>query len=183
MLLSFAFFSCSKKMYVKEDYTLYEQDFKRNPISQLRTDGVYVLENIWTKDSGRKPEEHIFYKFYEEGQVNITVDIGHQIKTEQEYIDSIKKHIASTNQPKFRTHFEGYYKMEGNKIVIQRVSSPRNLFVYYYGIVEKDKLIIVKETIDGKGKIEDKYFTDYYKETYRFLPLDKSQIENLKPGW
>ena len=37
-------------MYVKEDYTLYEQDFKRNPISQLRTDGVYVLENIWTKD-------------------------------------------------------------------------------------------------------------------------------------
>lgn len=170
-------------MYVKEDYTFYEQDFKRNTISNLRTDGVYILENIWTKDASRKPEEYIFYKFYEEGQANITIDLDHQIKTEQDYIESIKTHISLTNQSEFKTLFEGYYKIEENKIVIQRLSSPRNLFVYNYGFVEKDKLIIVKETIDGKGKIEDKYFTDYYKETYRFLPLDKSQIENLKPGW
>jgi len=183
MLFSVAFFSCSKKVYVKNDYTLYKENFQLPSNSNLRTDGVYILESIWTKDSEKKADEHIFYTFYKTGQSNLTVDLDHEIKTEQDYIESIKNHVKSTQDPDFKTHFESYYKVEGNKIVIQRVTIPRNLFTYNYGFLENDKLILVKETIDGNGKLDDKYFTDYYKATYRFLPLDKTQLENLKLGW
>ncbi len=183
IMLLFAFFSCSKKVYVKDDYTLYDKKFQLSQLSNLRTDGVYVLENIWTKESQRKAAEHQFYKFYKDGQVNLTVDLDHEIKSNQDYIQSIKSHISKTNQEDFKTHFEGYYRLDGNKIVLQRVTVPRNLFTYNYGYLEDDKLILVKETIDGKGKFEDKYFTDYYKATYKFIPLDKSQLENLVPGW
>lgn len=183
MIFSLGFFACSKKMYVKNDYTFYEQNFQLDLDSGLRTDGVYVLENIWTKDSEQKATEHHFYKFYKTGQSNLTVDVNHEINSEQEYIESIKKQIASTNKDDFKTHFESYYKTQGNKIVIQRVSIPRNLFTYNYGFIENNNLILVKETIDGKGKFNEKYFTDYYRATYKFLPLDKSQLENLNPGW
>lgn len=183
MIFLIGIFSCSKKVYVKNDYTFYEQNFRLPEDSKLQTDGVYVLENIWTKDSERKATEHIFYKFYENGQSNLTVDLNNEIKTEKEYIESIKIQISSSNKNNFITHFESYYNLKGNKIVIQSVNIPRNLFVYNYGFVEDGKLIIVKETIDGKGKFEDKYFTDYYKATYKFLPLEKQQLENLEPGW
>lgn len=179
----FAFFSCSKKVYVKADYTLHDENFRLSESSNLRTDGVYVLDNIWTKDSQRKASEHHFYKFYKDGQVNLTVDLDHEINSDQEYIESIKKQVAHSNSPNFKTHFEGYYNIAGNKIVLQRISMPRNIFTYNYGYVEDGKLILVKETIDGKGKIEDRYFIDYYKETYKFFPLDKSQLEHLAPGW
>lgn len=178
-----AFFSCSKKTYVQRDYTLYDENFQLPASSNLRTDGVYVLDNVWTKDSQRKVTEHVFYKFYKGGQVNLTLDLNKEINTNQEYIENIKKHIATTQKDKFKTHFEGYYKLQENKIVIQSVTVPRNLFTYNYGYLEGGKLILVKETIDGKGKIEDKYFTDYYKATYKFLPLDESQLKNLVPGW
>jgi len=138
MLFSIAFFSCSKNVYVKNDYPFYQENFQLPPDSNLRTDGVYVLESIWSENAEKKPKEHLFYKFYKTGQSNLTVDLNHEINTEEEYIESIKNHVESTKET---------------------------------------------ETIDGKGKLEDKYFTDYYKATYRFLPLDKAQIENLKPGW
>lgn len=183
MIFSIGFFSCSKKMYVKDDYTFYKPNFHLSDNSKLRTDGVYVLENIWTKDSERKPTEHIFYKFYETGQSNLTVDLNHEINSKEEYISSIKNQINSTNKTDFTTHFEGYYNLKENKIIIQSVNVPRNLFNYNYGFIQDGELIIVKETISGKGKFEDKFFTDYYKATYKFLPLDKKQLENLQPGW
>lgn len=85
-----------QKMYVKNDYTLYHENFQLPDNSKLRTDGVYVLLKIWTKDSERKADEHIFYKFYENGQSNLTIDLNNEIKTEQDYIESIRKHVAST---------------------------------------------------------------------------------------
>ncbi|MCY1225454.1 hypothetical protein D9M72_376500 [compost metagenome] len=184
MLLAVAFFSCSKSMYTKQDYRLFEENFLLSPNTPLRTDGVYVLESVWNKDTGeRKADEHIFYKFYNTGQANLTVDLDKSINTNQEYLESIKKHIASTNKGGFKTHLEGYYHLEENKIVIERITVPRDVAVYSYGYVENGKLVIVTETIEGKGKLNDKYFTDFYKATYVFLPLEKSELENLKPGW
>lgn len=184
MLLAVAFFSCSKSMYTKQDYRLFEENFLLSSNMPLQTDGVYVLESVWNKDTGeRKAEEHIFYKFYNTGQANLTVDLDKSINTNQEYLESIKKHIASTDKGGFKTHLEGYYHLEGNKIVIERITVPRDVAVYSYGYVENGKLVIVTETIEGKGKLNDKYFTDFYKATYVFLPLEKSELENLKPGW
>lgn len=184
MLLATLFFSCSKKVYVKKDYHLFEENFILSPDALLRTDGVYVLESVWNKDTGeRKASEHIFYKFYNGGQVNLTVDLDHKIKTAQDYLESVKAHIAATNKTGFKTHLEGYYHLEGNKIVMERITVPRDVAVYSYGYVENGKLVIVKETIDGRGKLDDKHFTDNYKATYVFMPLEKSGLENLKPGW
>jgi hypothetical protein len=185
MFLTFGIlFSCSKKMYVKEDYHLFNKDFQLQPNQLLRTDGVYVLQTIWNNKTGeRKANEHHFYKFYNKGQSNLTVDLNHEIKSDASYLNSIKEQIASTKQGEFKTHFEGYYNLKNNRIVIERISVPRKISTYNYGYLEEGKLIIVKETIEGSGKIEDNYFTDYYKATYVFKPLDNSILENLQPGW
>lgn len=184
MLLVPLFFSCSKRTYVKKDYHLFEENFTLASEALLRTDGVYVLESIWSKDTGvRKADEHIFYKFYNTGQANLTVDLDKKIKTGQDYLESVETHVASTNKSGFMTHLEGYYRLQGNKIVIERITVPRDVEVYSYGYVENGKLIIVSETIEGKGKFNDKHFTDNYKATYVFMPLEKSGFQNLKPGW
>lgn len=184
MLLAVAFFSCSKSMYVKQDYRLFEENFLLSPNAPLRTDGVYVLESVWNKDTGeRKAEEHVFYKFYNTGQANLTVDLDNKINTNEAYLESVQKHVTSTNNGGFKTHLEGYYRLQENKIVIERITVPRDVAVYSYGYVENGKLVIVSETIEGRGKFDDKYFTNNYKATYVFLPLDKSKMENLKPGW
>lgn len=47
--------------------------------------------------------------------------------------------------------------------------------------MKKDSLIIVKATSEGKGKFDDIYFTQTYKEFYVFVPLD---IKNENdPQW
>lgn len=170
-------------MYVKDDYSFYKQNFQLPSDSKLRTDGVYVLDSIWTKDSERKATEHQFYKFFKTGQSNLTIDLDNEIRTKEQYISSIKNQVASSNKSDFLTHFEGYFNLEKDKIVIQSVNVPRNVFNYNYGFLEEGKLILVKETISGNGKMDDKYFTDYYKATYIFLPLDNKQLKELNPGW
>ena len=174
------FFSCSQKIYQKTDYPFYDSTFKLNASSALRTDGVYVLDHIWTDENGgttKPPKEHRFYKFYATGQSNLTLDPSNEIKTKEQYLETLNGDYSIKN----KTLFEGYYKLEKNKIVIQSVVVPRQQFEYKYGYLEKDTLIIVKSTTDGRGKFEDKNFTKTYKEYYVFMPLD---IKNGKdPQW
>jgi len=174
------FFSCAAKHFSKGDYTFYDEDFRLQPHVPLKTNGVYVLESIWTDANGgatKKPDVHKFYRFYNTGQCNLIVDIENKISTDQQYVEAVK--AASDNNGK--TLFEAYYKLQGEKIVIQSLQAhPIKQFEYKYGYVANGELIIVKATIDGKGKFEDKYFTDYYKETYKFAPLDNL---NDYPNW
>lgn len=188
MILLFGLFSCAQKLYVKDDYTLYDKNFLLQDNSLLKTNGIYVLESIWTQENGgteRKPneKEHMFYKFYKTGQVNLTVDLNNTIKTEQDYIERIKKDFEEYNQGEKKTLFEGYYKLKENKIVIQRKVVPRRQFNYRYGYVEENKIIIVSSTHLGNGKFDDKHFTKFYRETYRFMPLTTEKTESLKPYW
>ena len=174
------FGSCSSKIYQKDDYTFYNKGFNLDGYSLLRTDGVYVLDRIWTNENGatvKQPQNHLFYKFYKTGQCNLTVDISNEIKTKKEYENILRKDLEKQEN----TLFQGYYKISEPKIIIQRRVTPRRLFEYKYGYVEKDTLIIVKSTIEGKGKFDTKYFTEYYKEYYVFVPL---QIKNeSEPQW
>lgn len=174
------FSSCSPKIYQKGDYTFYNKVFNLDNTSLLRTDGVYVLDRIWTDENGgtvKRPQNHLFYKFYKTGQCNLTVDLSNEIKTKKEYQNSISKDLEKQNN----TLFQGYYKISEPKIIIQRRVIPRKLFEYKYGYVEKDTLIIVKSTIEGKGEFDTKYYTGYYKEYYVFVPL---QIKNEgEPQW
>ena len=174
------FFSCSPKIYQKGDYTFYNKAFSLDSSSLLRTDGVYVLHRIWTDENGgtvKQPQNHLFYKFYNTGQCNLTVDLSNEIKTEKEYQNTISKDLEKQNN----TLFQGYYKISQPKIIIQSRVTPRGLFEYKYGYIEKDTLIIVKSTIEGKGGFDTKYYTGYYKEYYVFVPL---QIQNEgEPQW
>lgn len=174
------FSSCAQKVYQKEDYTFYDKTFKLDASSGLRTDGVYVLDRIWTDENGgitKQPKEHRFYKFYEGGQCNLTLDPSGEIKTKEEYIAAVSKDFVI----KKSTLFEGYYKLKDDRIVIQSVVVPRKQFEYKYGYVDHDSLIIVKATTEGSGKFDDSYFTAYYKEYYVFVPLAVKNV--AQPQW
>lgn len=166
------FFSCGAKYFTKQDYTFYNKDFRLQPDAALKTNGVYVLESIWTNEGGgttKKPDVHTFYRFYTTGQCNIVLDLDKKITSPVQYAAAVNEASASRD----RTLFESYYKLEGEKIVIQGIKAlPVNQFEYKYGYVKDNALIIVKATIDGHGKFEDKYFTDYYREHYKFIRLD-----------
>jgi hypothetical protein len=173
------FFSCGAQHFSKKDYTFYDKDFRLPPNAVLRTDGVYVLESIWTDDNGgttKKPDVHKFYRFYNTGQCNLILDVDNKISTPQHFAEAVK---AASNRDK--TLFEAYYKLKADKIIIEGVKAqPVKQFEYKYGYVVNNELVIVKATIDGKGKFDDKYFTDYYKEHYRFVHLDNL---NDYPNW
>ena len=174
------FFSCAKKLYQKNDYTFYKENFKLDASSALRTDGVYVLDHTWTDENGgttKLSKEHRFYKFYESGQCNLTLDLSDQIKTNEDYINAVSEDFLV----KKNTLFEGYYILENDKIVIQRAVVPRQQFEYKYGYIKKDSIIFVSATIHGKGKFHDKYFTETYKEYYFFRPLEIKNDSN--PQW
>jgi len=178
------FFSCGQKHFSKSDYTFFDKNFVLTPESVLRTDGVYVLSNIWTDENGgteKKPELHKFYKFYSTGQCNLILDPDKKIKTDQEYKDAVKQ-STDGSKDKRATLFEAYYKLKEDKIIIQGIVHPVKQFEYKYGYIYKNTLVIVKATHEGKGKFEDKYFTDYYKEYYSFIALDSSEM-NSSPNW
>jgi len=174
------FISCAAKHFNKENYTFYDVNFRLEPDAPLKTTGVYVLESIWTDANGgttKNPDVHKFYRFYNTGQCNLVVDLDNAISTNEQYAEAVK--AASDNTGK--TLFEAYYKLKNEKIVIQGLqAAPVKQFEYKYGFLANDQLVIVKATIEGKGKFEDKYFTDYYRESYKFVPLDNL---NDYPNW
>ena len=173
--------SCGQKFYTKQQYSFYDEKFILETNSVLKTDGVYILEQVWSSNKiqniNRKSSK--VYKFYDSGHVNFSVQDS--TISNQNYIKYVKEQIAISNKKK-NTLFEGYYKIKGDKIIIQNVNTPLRQFYYTYGFLEDNKLKIVKETIEGNGKFDDKFFTKFYVETYKFI-----KIENLdsldKPNW
>lgn len=147
------FNSCSEKIYQKEDYSFYNKTFKVDPSSLLRTDGIYILSWIWTNENGgvlKQTNDHRFYKFYSTGQCNLTLDLDLKIKTEQDYVEEVEKDFLPIKQ----TLFQGYYKLSGEKIIMQSRVVPRKQFEYKYGYIKKDSLIIVKVATQGKGAFD-----------------------------
>lgn len=186
MMILVAFFSsCAQKRYVKQDYPFFDPNFVLPSNTLLRTDGVYVLKKIKTDENGgteKEPKEQKFYKFYRGGQSNLILDLEHQLKNSTDYAHAlIADYEARKLHPK-ATLFEGYYKLQDSRIIIQNYVTPRKQFTHYYGYIEKDKLIIVKAH-EGNGKFEDQNFTDYYKEYYFFVPLKDAKIEEIIPYW
>ncbi len=183
-LIMFCFIiSCGPKFYYKNDYPFYDSNFILSENANLRTDGFYVLESEWykRKDSLEKPKQIEVYKFFKTGQVNfILID---SLKTDEEYTIIMKNQIELYGKNKKEyTLFQGYYKIEENKIVIQQVNSVTRKFSYLYGFLEENKLTIVNNTIDGKGSFKDNYFQDNYKGSYIFIP-SKIAEKNLIPNW
>jgi hypothetical protein len=182
--VTFLLVSCGyQKHYVKSDYSLYRSDFKLPVSSALRTDGVYILSKIWTSQDGgveRIATDRKIYKFYPNGQVNLILDTYHVIKNNEGYVSAFNESIVCSKSNKSATLFEGYYNIEERRMVVQRMVTPRKLFSYDYFLLEKDSLIQVSSIIKGRGKIQEKYFTNHYKASYTFVPTVGDYIN---PNW
>lgn len=181
--ISIMFFSCGPKFYSKKDYSFYDGKFVLDQNSPLQTDGFYVLESNWSKrdDISTKPTSYQVYKFFNEGQSNVL--LVDSLKKPEEYVVAMQKQIQEYGKNKNEyTLFQGYYKLQENKIIIQEVNAVLRQFSYRYGYVENNRLIIVKTTTHGNGQFNDKYFTDYFKSTYIFVPFEKAERE-LIPNW
>lgn len=185
LLLLYSLTGCNtQKKYFQKDYSFYDRNFHPDPASLLRSDGVYVQEKIRTNEQGGKervPAERKIYKFYKGGQANMILDPDRRVETTTDYATAFNVRIRESTAEKKRTLFERYYKYDGNRMVIQAVNTPRNQFYYEYALLEKDGLILVKSTHRGGGEIKDKYYTDYYKEYYRFVPTGENGY--LEPNW
>ena len=180
MIVVLSLFSCGNRHFSKSDYTFYNRGFMLQPGAALRTNGVYVLQTIWTDENGGtiKPAKgHKFYKFFNTGQCTLVLDPNNKITTAN-ILELLVKEAKNNNKP---TLFESYYRLEGDKIVIQGIVYPVKQFEYKYGYVANDEIIIVKATREGNGDFDDAFFTTYYKESYIFMPLKGADA--LTPDW
>lgn len=184
MIFVFAFDSCNQKFYSKNDYSFYKENFELKEEALLQTNGVYVLESIWSSAddySTLVDREKSFFVFYKTGQSNriMVPNASGTLDYEQLIIED---HKRRNNNKNIGTLFQGYYKLSDNKIIIENANAALRRFNYSYGYFEDDKLIIVKpNALQGEGKFDDKYFLETYKETYVFVPVEN--LDSILPYW
>ncbi|WP_445456827.1 hypothetical protein [Flavobacterium sp. HNIBRBA15423] len=184
IILVFAFDSCSQKFYTKSDYSFYNENFELSEESLLKTNGVYVLESIWSSVDNKiniEKEKESLYIFHKTGQSNMIMMSNTDSVPDYRKI-IIDNYNRSKKNKNIGTLFQGYYQLKANKIIIENANSALRRFNYSYGYVENDKLIIVKpNSLQGDGKFEDKYFLQTYKETYVFVPVEN--LDSILPNW
>lgn len=181
-LLAILGWSCGAKRYVTSDYSFYSPHFRINShATNLRTDGVYISQSV--SANGQQKDSiirQLFYKFYTTGQVNLTLDFGQKISTDQQYADAVRKDSSYHGRG---TLFESYYRLQGDSIIIQSVNMPLRQFYYQYGFVKQDSLIIVKSTIKGRGRFKNSNFSGSYREVFTFKPIADLQNDHYTPYW
>jgi len=175
--------SCGSKFYIKEDYTFYDQNFKIPNPSLIQTQGVYLLDTDVKTGEAKSSRAKNFYKFFNGGQTFFSLQESE--KQENEYNNIIKEEITRTSNPKkgISTLFQGYYKINDNKVIIQNVNVPLRQFYYTYCLIQKDKLFVIQETIDGNGQFEAKFFEGKPKEIYTFKEFVTNKAEEIIPNW
>jgi len=177
--------SCtSQKRYVGNDYSFYSKNFKLDSAAFLRTDGVYILDRTETDGTNETKKVHHdkkIYKFYPNGQVNMVLDSANELKSDDDYMKAFNSKINASSITKNATLFEGYYRIQGNRMVIQFVNQPLRQFYYTYVYLAEKQMIIVKTTHVGRGKIKERYYNSSYKEPYRFK---QTHVDGyLPPDW
>ena len=118
------------------------------------------------------------YKFYKSGQVNFL--LTDTLQGNGGYLNAMKDQIEAGDV--VRTLFQGYYKIYGDKIVIEQVNTVTTNFIYSYALVDHDTLTVVKKTIEGGGAFSADYFSGKSTLVYRFTPDEKAESE-LSPNW
>ncbi|SEW51070.1 hypothetical protein [Chitinophaga arvensicola] len=166
----------TQHFYRQEEYSFYQKNFPLPDTALLRTDGVYVLDVIRTGDTARTiaSADRQIYKFYPGGQVNLVLNRYDSLESADDYRDAFNK------RPAGRTLFQGYYKVTGNKLVIQQMSTPRAQFYYSYFRLTPDSIIQVSSTLQGKGTIKARHYTGNYEALYRYVPVDGVFVT---PNW
>lgn len=176
--------SCGQKFYIQKDFTFYDKNFTLSSNSNLKTNGIYILDAIWTSKNGFEPlpiKQHKIYQFYKTGQSNFW--FSDALESDEEYTSFLKNEtLKSTTNSNQSTLFQGYYKINNDQLIIQNVNTSLKRFNYTYCFIETDKLIMVKENvIEGDGKFDPKYFTKTYQEIYKFKQLNT--LQEISPNW
>ncbi|QEW08197.1 hypothetical protein [Nitrincola iocasae] len=188
LIVAFVLSGCSifngVKYYAKSDYSFYNESFELSEESLLKTNGVYVLESIWSSVDdkiNREERNKSLYIFHKTGQSNMIMMPS--VSSVPDYREVVMKNYNRTeNNENIGTLFQGYYRLQGNKIIIENANSALRRFNYSYGYIENNKLIIVKpNSLQGDGKFEDRYFLQTYKEVYVFVPVEN--LESVLPNW
>ncbi|WP_295128843.1 hypothetical protein [uncultured Chitinophaga sp.] len=181
LVLLIALSACSPKTYRTGDYSYYRKQFRLADSSFLRTDGVYIAAAVWTDDNPtlRAPKEKKILQFFPGGQTNLFLDMGDSLKTEADFIGK----IAARHKEQGATLFEGYYRIEGDRIAIQRVNNPLRQFNYAFGHIAQDSIVILKGGIEGRQPFADKNYPGIYKEYYIFMPLDTAELHKYPAYW
>ncbi|WP_417580973.1 hypothetical protein [Nitrincola sp.] len=188
LIVAFVLSGCSffdgVKYYTRSDYSFYNESFELSEESLLKTDGVYVLESVWSSvdnEINRKGRNKSLYIFHKTGQSNMIMMPS--VSSVPDYREIVMENYnRSEHNENIGTLFQGYYRLQGNRIIIENANSALKRFNYSYGYIENDKLIIVKpNSLQGDGEFEDKYFLQTYKEVYVFVPVEN--LESVLPNW
>jgi len=173
----------NQKFYNNRDYSFYSP-MQVNPSKfALRTDGVYILDEIITDSKGEQSKTASvtdIFKFYDGGQVNKALSPKKSL-TAEECIEVFNDRIAKRMKTSTPTLFEGYYRQKNDSIVVQQMSTPTRQFYYSYGYVNNGALTIVSQSHVTSGKLAAKYYNNNYKAVYRFMYTGKSKY--LAPDW
>ncbi|WP_129715403.1 hypothetical protein [Pedobacter sp. SYP-B3415] len=154
----------NRHFYQQEDYPFYRQPDNGSSGALLRTDGVYVLQQR-KGDTATYTKPGRMYKFYPGRQFNMVLGLADSAPA-----DSILK-VFNQEALKTRTLFQGYFKNQADRLILQNVHTARRQFNYHYAIIGKDRLIIKASTHQGRGKFSDKYFENGYTEVYHFREI------------
>jgi hypothetical protein len=184
MVLCFCLLSCNPyKRYRGGDYSFYDKRPAAGASALLRTDGVYVSDNANsnTGDKSRRPATpKKIYKFYPTGQVNMILDIDGRLTNADDYVEAFNQAIKTNMARPAATLFEGYYRLQGNKLVLEQVVTPIQQFTYTYAALQPDGIAVYAVTHEGKGNLKDKYYKNGYTAFYKFIPVKGGFIT---PDW
>jgi hypothetical protein len=173
----------NQRFYNYRDYSFYSP-MQVNPGKlALRTDGVYILDEIITDGNGEQSKTASvaeIFKFYDGGQVNQVLSPKKSL-TADECVEVFNDRIAKRLKTSTPTQFEGYYRQKNDSIVVQQISTPTRQLYYTYGYVNNGALIIVSQTHATSGKLAAKHYNNNYKAVYRFIYTGKSGY--LAPNW
>lgn len=148
----------NQKFYKHRNYSFYSP-MQVNPGKfALRTDGVYLLDEIFTDGNGEQSKTASvteIFKFYDGGQVNKVLSPKKSL-TADECVEVLNYRIAKRMKTSTPTMFERYYRQKNDSIVVQQMSTPTRQFYYTYGYVNNGALIIVSQTHVTSGKLAAK---------------------------
>ncbi|GAA5168755.1 hypothetical protein GCM10025770_29230 [Viridibacterium curvum] len=176
--------SCSPyKYYVKSDFSFYAEGFLLES-AVLRTDGVYVLDKVYTQRNGYVTDHSFkgyvhFYKFFKTGQ-----QISYLVPEKEfggDYLRVVKEHAARAERG--RTLFEGYYKLKDDRIILEGVNAALGNFHYSHGKIGDDRLEIISTASEGIKDFDERNLNYRVVHMYVFKPFNEPSYQEVKVDW
>lgn len=183
-MLSICCVACSPyKYYAKNDFQFYREGFIQEG-SLPRTQGVYVLDKVYTKRDGYITDHKFktythFYKFFKTGQHNAWL-----VPTEKfdgNYSAFVRNQTSSPVRS--GTLFQGYFKLKDDHIILENVNAALGKLYYTHGKISEDHLEIISTVNDNIKDFDESKLNYLVIYTYVFKPFDEPDYQEVKVDW